>query len=271
MRLEILENSAIIGNNKIRTLIPKDGGKIYFMAKEVASALGYKNTVDAVARHTDERSRNILRNIRAAGNTLLPSMHPDTVFITESGIYELVFGSKLPTARDFKWWIVDEVIPSIRKTGTYTLPGVLNRIKGIGDMELCKLSVGDKVEARGEFVHKGNIVKDPGAVSRGKKGGLAVQKNIRRTKEISRERGARILELEKERDDLEEELDVLTDERDDLIEERDNITEERNGLEEEWNEARQRVHDLEVEMDEKDERVRELEDENDELRTSDKC
>ncbi|CAB4008993.1 Hypothetical predicted protein [Paramuricea clavata] len=255
MEMIVLWNSALIGDNKVST-IRSDDGSIYFAAKELAIALGYVNHHKAVTTHTRERMRTTLGEIKGVSQFGLPlckpgGVQPNMVFITESGLYRLIMKSKLPAAEDFQDWISEDVLPSIRKTGTYTLPGVMSAIDNVKDEKLRQLSEEERIEAHGKLTYKNNLVKDPKAVLRGKKGGLAVQKNNRQTKKILRERGARILELEEERDELEEERDELEEERYDLEEERDRLEE--------------KVQDLKKELVERDERINELEDENERL------
>ncbi|CAB3989942.1 Hypothetical predicted protein [Paramuricea clavata] len=188
MKVMILKNSALIGDNEITTIQSDDGSDtFYFAGKELATALGYVRTRDVVTRHTKEWMRTTLRNIRGPGNTApfvnIPGgVQPNRVFVTEPGLYSLVFGSRLPTAEDFQRWVFEDVLPSIRKTGTYTLPGVMNMIKGIDDMELQQLRIDDRTEARGELVRKGELVKNQRKVKAGRKGGLIAQENIRQSK-----------------------------------------------------------------------------------------
>lgn len=89
------------------------GGEPWFVGKDVAAALGYTNTRDAVERHVDAEDRNTVVN--PDGNRGNPNM----TVINESGLYSLVMSSKLPTARKFKRWVTSEVLPSIRKSGGY--------------------------------------------------------------------------------------------------------------------------------------------------------
>lgn len=88
-------------------------GEPWFVAKDVAEALGYSNSRDAIAKHVDGEDKNTV-----AIHDGIPG-NPNQAVINESGIYALVFGSQLPTARKFKRWVTSEVLPSIRKTGGY--------------------------------------------------------------------------------------------------------------------------------------------------------
>lgn len=109
--LKIFENPAF---GQVRTV--EREGEPWFVGKDVAQALGYSNTKDALARHVDDEDKR-----QEDGVVILDSMgreqHP--TIINESGLYSLVLSSKLPTAKAFKRWITSEVIPSIRKTGGY--------------------------------------------------------------------------------------------------------------------------------------------------------
>lgn len=86
-------------------------GKIYFVAKDVAKALGYKRPSDAIKQHCKGTVKHRIVDI-----TGFPQMMN---VIPEGDVYRLVIRSKLPTAEKFEIWIFDEVIPQIRKTGGY--------------------------------------------------------------------------------------------------------------------------------------------------------
>ena len=107
-------------------------GKPYFVGKDVATILGYENTNDAIIKHVDEEGRIIvqLSDIQEGRNSdpllninqLPPHMRGSKIgLITESGMYALVFGSQLEGAKAFKKWVTSEVLPAIRRTGTYAL------------------------------------------------------------------------------------------------------------------------------------------------------
>lgn len=93
-------------------------GEPWFVGKDVAVALGYSNTKKALADHINEDDKR-----QGDGVTIRDPMgreqHP--TIINESGLYSLILSSKLPTAKEFKRWVTKEVIPSIRKTGSYSL------------------------------------------------------------------------------------------------------------------------------------------------------
>ena len=87
----------------------------WFVGKDVATALGYKNTADAIGKHVDTDDK-LTSQIAIAGQ------RRDVVVINESGLYALIFGSKLDSAKRFKHWVTSEVLPEIRKTGSYQKP-----------------------------------------------------------------------------------------------------------------------------------------------------
>lgn len=87
----------------------------WFVGKDVATALGYKNTADAIGKHIDTDDK-LTSQIAIAGQ------RRDVVVINESGLYALIFGSKLESAKRFKRWVTSEVLPAIRKTGSYQKP-----------------------------------------------------------------------------------------------------------------------------------------------------
>lgn len=90
-------------------------GEPYFVGIEVAKALGYAVPKTATAKHVDNEDR-LSTQIEYAGQ------NRDIIVINESGLYSLIFGSKLDSAKKFKKWVTSEVLPSIRKHGTYQLP-----------------------------------------------------------------------------------------------------------------------------------------------------
>lgn len=119
----------------IRT-IEKDG-EPWFVGKDVAVALGYEKPTDAVRKHIDVEDRGISK-------METPSGAQETTIINESGLYSLVLSSKLPTAKKFKRWVTSEVIPSIRKTGSYSVPCDLSRLSP--EMQMLKLLTDKAIE-----------------------------------------------------------------------------------------------------------------------------
>ncbi len=88
-------------------------GEPWFVGKDVADILGYSNPRDAISKHVDDEDKGVANCDTLGGRQTLS-------IINESGLYALIIGSKLPTAKKFKRWVTSEVLPSIRKTGSYT-------------------------------------------------------------------------------------------------------------------------------------------------------
>lgn len=100
-------------NKQIRTSIINEVP--YFVGKDVAFVLGYSRPTDAIRKHVDEEDKGVAKLETPGG--------PQKVrVINESGVYSLVFNSKLPSAKKFKHWVTGEVLPSIRKKGFYQAP-----------------------------------------------------------------------------------------------------------------------------------------------------
>ncbi len=98
---------------EIRTMT-NEKGETFFVGKDVAIALGYKNTSKAVQQHVDEEDKGTLPIRESAYETR-------AIVINESGLYSLILSSKLEQAKAFKRWVTSEVLPTIRKTGKYQL------------------------------------------------------------------------------------------------------------------------------------------------------
>lgn len=91
----------------------------WFVGKDVAVALGYKNTADAIGKHVDTDDK-LTSQIAIAGQ------RRDVTVINESGLYSLILSSKLESSKKFKRWVTSEVLPSIRKHGVYAVDELLN-------------------------------------------------------------------------------------------------------------------------------------------------
>lgn len=100
-------------NNQVRTLLIND--EPWFVGKDVADILEYTNTAKAIRDHVDEEDKLTERIVLSGQNR-------EVIFINESGLYSLVLSSKLPSAKKFKRWVTSEVLPQIRKTGSYATP-----------------------------------------------------------------------------------------------------------------------------------------------------
>ena len=90
----------------------------WFCATDVCKALGYANGRKATADHVDEG--DVTKRDTPTTNQFGSEVIIQMTYVNESGLYALIFGSKLPSAKTFKKWVTSEVLPSIRKTGQYS-------------------------------------------------------------------------------------------------------------------------------------------------------
>lgn len=118
--------------NELQSFISKSFGQVrgciidnipYLVGKDIVSILGYSNISDTISKHVDEDDK-ILINSKTQSQIAIEFDYKQLGqrggwLINESGFYSLVFGSELPTAKQFKHWVTSEVIPQIRKTGGY--------------------------------------------------------------------------------------------------------------------------------------------------------
>lgn len=106
-------------------------GEPWFVGKDIAAALGYQNPQKAVHDHVYPEDQTVNDSFTVNGTR--------GILINESGIYALIFSSKLPKAKDFKHWVTAEVLPAIRKTGTYSLGAAPGASAG-GVAELIRIT-----------------------------------------------------------------------------------------------------------------------------------
>lgn len=106
----------------IRTV--DQNGEPWFVGKDVAAALGYSNPRDAIAKHVDEQDKGVAICDTPGGKQPMP-------IINESGLYSLIFGSKLEGAVRFKRWVTSEVLPTLRKTGSYMMPKLSKEMQAL--------------------------------------------------------------------------------------------------------------------------------------------
>lgn len=95
-------------------------GEPWFVGKDIAEALGYADTAAALKKHVDDEDKKLFK---ADDLPTLKMSNYGAYLINESGLYSLMLKSKLPGAKKFKRWVTSEVLPSIRKTGAYSMPG----------------------------------------------------------------------------------------------------------------------------------------------------
>lgn len=118
-----MENSLQVFTNaqfgQLRTI--DRNGEPWFASKDVADILGYANGRDAIRKHVDEEDKGVA-NCDTLGGA------QEISIINESGLYSLVFASKLPAAKQFKHWVTSEVLPTLRKHQVYTTPEMAEKI-----------------------------------------------------------------------------------------------------------------------------------------------
>lgn len=115
--LKVFQNEEF---GEVRSLVINN--EPWFVGKDVAKALGYENPSKAIRDHVEEEDKKVgVQNVTPyISDNLGRKQYP--TFINESGVYSLIFGSKLPTAKKFKHWVTSEVLPTLRKTGKYEIP-----------------------------------------------------------------------------------------------------------------------------------------------------
>lgn len=101
----------------VRVVLIGESQEPYFVGKDVAECLGYSDTKSAISDHVDAEDKQIIQKGQIA---TLEIPNRGLTVINESGLYSLILSSKLPQAKEFKRWVTSEVLPSIRKTGTYS-------------------------------------------------------------------------------------------------------------------------------------------------------
>ena len=102
-----------------RVRIVEVNGEAWMVGKDVAEALGYKDTVNAIKAHVDDEDK------KGGWRITTPSGEQQMTIINESGLYSLVLSSKLPNARKFRRWVTNEVLPTVRRHGAYMTPETL--------------------------------------------------------------------------------------------------------------------------------------------------
>lgn len=156
-------NSSEFGS--IRTF--KINNTIHFVGKDIAVALGYSNPQKAVRDHIDDEDRTVNNSFTINGTP--------AVLINESGLYSLVLSSKLESAKRFKRWITADVLPALRRTGSYslnipqTLPEALrayadeveqhNKTKALVEAQRPKVLFADAVSTSDTDILVGDLAK----------------------------------------------------------------------------------------------------------------
>lgn len=108
--IKIFENEEF---GSVRTM--EINGEPYFVGKDIAEILGYSKARNAIANHVDDDDKKVAPIQGDLGGT------QEMTVINESGLYSLIMSSKLPNAKRFKRWVTSEILPAIRKTGSYSI------------------------------------------------------------------------------------------------------------------------------------------------------
>ena len=127
-------------------------GEPWFRAKDVAAALGYANPHQAIRHNVDERDRSQLKDLMVLKFSTIPEdlespeYHEGAqVFISETGLYSLIMSSQKTEAKAFQRWVTSEVLPSIRKSGRYTVsPQIANKRVELEIIEIDERSKSSK-------------------------------------------------------------------------------------------------------------------------------
>lgn len=168
----------------VRTLM-KDG-QPWFVAKDIADALGYSKSRNAIATHVDDEDKTTAL-IQGGGSNYKTTV----VIINESGLYSLILSSKLETAKRFKHWVTSEVLPTIRRTGGYVgnedmfvesyLPFADDAVKNLFRLNLMTIrQLNEKIRRDEPLVQFANQVADTeNVIDIGRMAKLANEENIR--------------------------------------------------------------------------------------------
>lgn len=140
-------------NNAMLRTLTDENGDPWFVGKDVATILGYTNPRKALIDHVDDEDKTDGVTIRdSIGREQNPTV------INESGLYSLVLGSKLPTAKRFKRWVTHEVLPTIRKHGIYATENTINQILADPDFGIRLLT--DLKNERAKRIEAENQIKE---------------------------------------------------------------------------------------------------------------
>ena len=147
-------------------------GEPWLVGKDVAAALGYSDTDQALRKRVDDEDK-LTRQIDGSGQ------NRSMTIINESGLYSLILSSKLPGAKKFKRWVTSEVLPSIRKTGGY-LPAAAERT--LADLTAAVQLLTERLDVLAEAPALPGQVSPPEAPRRRKRPpGIAAQRRWMRT------------------------------------------------------------------------------------------
>lgn len=150
------------GDCMIRTI--KKDDETWFIGRDVATALEYAKPENALATHVDNDDKTTTL-IQGSGS----NYKSNTTIINESGLYALIFGSKLENAKKFKRWVTSEVLPQIRKTGAYTSVNAeaetkMLEIEARREVALCRADA-SRIKQVGNFLERVKSCVDGGYIA----------------------------------------------------------------------------------------------------------
>jgi len=143
-------------NNMDVRVYKDENGNPWFVARDVAEILDYKNTRQTIKDHVDDEDKCVMGQIESQNEGYQnDTPQNNTILINESGLYSLILRSKKKEAKLFKRWITSEVIPSLRKNGEYVVPkNVIKERLEILDMARNLLTFGGEIEDRDKLLLK---------------------------------------------------------------------------------------------------------------------
>lgn len=115
-----MDELKVFNYEKMDVRVVQVDGEAWFVGKDSATILAYKDTAQAIRVHVDDDDKRVVK-------ITTPRGRQNATIINESGLYSLILSSKLPEAKKFKHWVTSEVLPSIRKNGVYMTPQTLER------------------------------------------------------------------------------------------------------------------------------------------------
>ena len=115
---ETLEENYITFDKTTINVIIDNSDKIWFNANQLAKSIGYSDPKGALLKHTDKMDRVQIKNINHSYDI---KQHPQTIYLSEAGLYKLILRSKLKSTKKFSDWVTNDVLPSIRKYGYYKM------------------------------------------------------------------------------------------------------------------------------------------------------
>ena len=132
--MSIIEKVFHYEENEISVI--KCRGDIWFKPKQVAILLGYFDPGQSIRQNVDPEEKITLERLIEKGgpksaSPLVSNFQGSTLYLNEAGLYSLIFGSKLESAKTFKQWITKDVLPSIQKTGSFSYDTMIQKYNGI--------------------------------------------------------------------------------------------------------------------------------------------